>query len=107
MPRYALATKASLAQRGEVGWIVPCTAGCCGHEAGALPGGHWENLFPRALALIDEISRYCGITDPFWTLGGGTVLMFREVDFVDHSNSLLKDAWDIWDIGDRAGFFRL
>lgn len=34
-------------------------------------------LFPRALALIDEISRYGGIKDPFWTLGGGTVLMFR------------------------------
>ncbi|WP_349779383.1 nucleotidyl transferase AbiEii/AbiGii toxin family protein [Xanthomonas sp. WHRI 7065] len=43
----------------------------------ALPGGPWEKLFPRALALIDEISQYGGITDPFWTLGGGTVLMFR------------------------------
>ncbi|WNH51774.1 nucleotidyl transferase AbiEii/AbiGii toxin family protein [Stenotrophomonas oahuensis] len=27
--------------------------------------------------MIDEISRYGGIADPFWTLGGGTVLMFR------------------------------
>jgi len=44
---------------------------------GSLPGGPWEKLFPRALALIDEISRYGGIADPFWTLGGGTVLMFR------------------------------
>lgn len=43
----------------------------------ALPGGPWEKLFPRALTLIDEISRHGGITDPFWTLGGGTVLMFR------------------------------
>ena len=43
----------------------------------SLPGGPWEKLFPRALALIDEISRYGGIKDPFWTLGGGTVLMFR------------------------------
>lgn len=42
-----------------------------------LPGGPWEKLFPRALQLIDEISRYGGIADPFWTLGGGTVLMFR------------------------------
>lgn len=42
-----------------------------------LPGGPWEKLFPRALALVDEISRYGGIADPFWTLGGGTVLMFR------------------------------
>lgn len=43
----------------------------------SLPGGPWEKLFPRALALIDEVSRYGGIKDPFWTLGGGTVLMFR------------------------------
>ncbi|MET3918508.1 hypothetical protein ABID97_005339 [Variovorax sp. OAS795] len=43
----------------------------------ALRGGPWEKLFPRALMLIDEISRYGGIADPFWTLGGGTVLMFR------------------------------
>jgi len=42
-----------------------------------LPSGPWEKLFPRALALIGEISRYGGIVDPFWTLGGGTVLMFR------------------------------
>ena len=42
-----------------------------------LRGGPWEKLFPRALTLIDEISRYGGIADPFWTLGGGTVLMFR------------------------------
>ncbi|MGN8084339.1 nucleotidyl transferase AbiEii/AbiGii toxin family protein, partial [Variovorax sp. 22077] len=33
--------------------------------------------FARALALIDEITRYGGIADPFWTFGGGTVLMFR------------------------------
>lgn len=46
-------------------------------KSGSLPGGPWEKLFPRALALIDEISRYGGIADPFWTLGGGTVLMFR------------------------------
>ncbi len=46
-------------------------------KSGSLPGGPWEKLFPRALALIDEISRYGGIKDPFWTLGGGTVLMFR------------------------------
>lgn len=46
-------------------------------KSGSLPGGPWEKLFPRALALIDEISRYGGIADPFWTFGGGTVLMFR------------------------------
>jgi predicted nucleotidyltransferase component of viral defense system len=42
-----------------------------------LPGGAWEALFPRAMVLIDEIRRHGGIEDPFWTLGGGTVLMFR------------------------------
>ena len=39
-------------------------------KSGALPSGPWEKLFPRTLALIDEISRYGGITDPPWTLGG-------------------------------------
>ena len=42
-----------------------------------LPSGPWEALFPRAVLLIDEIERYGGASDPFWTLGGGTVLMFR------------------------------
>lgn len=46
-------------------------------NANVLPSGAWESLFPRALALIDEISKYGGMADPFWTLGGGTVLMFR------------------------------
>jgi len=54
-------------------------------KSGALPSGPWEKLFPRALALIDEISRYGGITDPFWTFGGGTVLMFR------YSHRMSKD----------------
>jgi hypothetical protein len=48
-----------------------------GMKAGPLPGGAWESLFPRALMLIDDMRRYGGIEDPFWTLGGGTVLMFR------------------------------
>ena len=51
----------------------------------SLPAGPWEKLLPRALTLIDEISRYGGIKDPFWTLGGGTVLMFR------HHHRLSKD----------------
>jgi hypothetical protein len=42
-----------------------------------LPTGPWEALFPRALTLLDDIGRHGGIADPFWTLGGGTVLMFR------------------------------
>ncbi len=42
-----------------------------------LPSGPWETLFPRALALVDDFVRYGGLQDPFWTFGGGTVLMFR------------------------------
>lgn len=34
----------------------------------SLPVGPWQKLFPRALALIDEIGRYGGIKDPFWAL---------------------------------------
>lgn len=46
-------------------------------KAGLLPPGAWESLFPRALQMIEEIRRHGGVSDPFWTLGGGTVLMFR------------------------------
>lgn len=56
-----------------------------GVKSGSLPGGPWEKLFPRALALIDEISRYGGIADPFWTFGSRTALMFR------HRHRLSKD----------------
>lgn len=52
---------------------------------GALPGGAWQALLPRALTLIDGIRVHGGIADPFWTLGGGTVLMFR------HRHRLSKD----------------
>lgn len=41
-----------------------------------LPRGAWEGLFAQALRLIDEIGRLGG-ADPYWTLGGGTVLMLR------------------------------
>lgn len=52
---------------------------------GPLAGGAWRALLPRALILIDEIRTHGGISDPFWTLGGGTVLMFR------HRHRLSKD----------------
>ena len=29
------------------------------------------------MRLVDEIQRHGGLADPFWTFGGGTVLMFR------------------------------
>lgn len=41
-----------------------------------LPHGTWKNLLPHALSIIEDIRRYA-TPDPFWTLGGGTVLMFR------------------------------
>ncbi len=36
----------------------------------------WEILFHKALTLIDEISAH-GRENPFWTFGGGTVLMLK------------------------------
>ena len=42
-----------------------------------LPSGPWQVLFQRALLLVDDIQRHGDLADPFWTLGGGTVLMFR------------------------------
>jgi len=36
----------------------------------------WETLFSNALIVIDEIAKH-GRNDPFWTFGGGTVLMLR------------------------------
>ena len=41
-----------------------------------LPNGPWRDLFGHALALIDGIATR-GIANPFWTFGGGTVLMLR------------------------------
>ncbi|MGZ2746288.1 nucleotidyl transferase AbiEii/AbiGii toxin family protein [Burkholderia stagnalis] len=42
----------------------------------SLPAGPWQNLFRHALTLIDEIRTH-GTANPFWTFGGGTVLMLR------------------------------
>ena len=36
----------------------------------------WETLFAQALTVIGEIARH-GRDHPFWTFGGGTVLMLR------------------------------
>jgi hypothetical protein len=41
-----------------------------------LIAGVWKDLFGHALTLIDEIAKH-GVAAPFWTLGGGTVLMLR------------------------------
>nr|WP_254067768.1 nucleotidyl transferase AbiEii/AbiGii toxin family protein [Burkholderia sp. L27(2015)] len=39
--------------------------------------GLWQQLLPHALALTDEISKHGGVANPFFTFGGGTVLMLR------------------------------
>lgn len=41
-----------------------------------LPAGAWQGLLGHAFRLVDEISAR-GFDDPFWTFGGGTVLMIR------------------------------
>lgn len=41
-----------------------------------LISGAWKGLFKHALSLVDEIARN-GVAEPFWTFGGGTVLMLR------------------------------
>ena len=36
----------------------------------------WKDLLPHALSIIEDIKHH-GTPDPFWTFGGGTVLIFR------------------------------
>ncbi len=43
---------------------------------GVLPDGVWQVLLQHAFSLVDEIAAH-GNKDPFWTFGGGTVLMLR------------------------------
>ncbi|CAN7594681.1 hypothetical protein LJR289_004316 [Pseudoduganella sp. LjRoot289] len=42
----------------------------------------WETLLSQALRVVGEIARH-GRDDPFWTFGGGTVLMLQ-VHIVRH-----------------------
>lgn len=42
----------------------------------SLPDGPWQGLLRQALTLIEGIRRH-GTSNPFWTFGGGTVLMLR------------------------------
>lgn len=46
-------------------------------EPSILPPGIWEELFPQALTVIDEIRKHGGVSNPMFTFGGGTVLMLR------------------------------
>ena len=47
-----------------------------GGRPGRLQAGSWQGLLSHAFRLIDEIAAR-GVDDPFWTFGGGTVLMLR------------------------------
>jgi len=47
-----------------------------GGQPRRLPTGVWKGLLAHALRLVDEIGTH-GVSDPFWTFGGGTVLMLR------------------------------
>lgn len=49
-----------------------------------LPQGIWQTLLPHAFTMIDEIARLL-TPEPFWTFGGGTVLMLR------HQHRMSKD----------------
>lgn len=49
-----------------------------------MPQGIWQTLLPHAFTLIDEIARL-STPEPFWTFGGGTVLMLR------HQHRMSKD----------------
>jgi hypothetical protein len=42
-----------------------------------LMDGAWQSLFQNALSVVDEIRKHGGRADPFFTFGGGTVLMLR------------------------------
>ncbi|WP_253256657.1 MULTISPECIES: nucleotidyl transferase AbiEii/AbiGii toxin family protein [unclassified Stenotrophomonas] len=48
-----------------------------------LPNGPWQPLFTRAMSLMENLEARVGEPKPFWTFGGGTVLMFR----YDHRSS--------------------
>ncbi len=42
-----------------------------------LPVGSWKILLQEAFKIIDDLEARGGIAKPFWTFGGGTVLMLR------------------------------
>ncbi len=42
-----------------------------------LADGPWRGLLEQAFRLIDDLQSKGGVSDPFWTFGGGTVLMLR------------------------------
>jgi hypothetical protein len=47
------------------------------HHPTDVPEGPWKMLLDLSFKLIDSLQEHSGVSEPFWTLGGGTVLMFR------------------------------
>jgi hypothetical protein len=47
-----------------------------------FPEGPWQSLFDKAMQILDQLENQ-GHVIPFWSLGGGTVLMF----YFDHRKS--------------------
>lgn len=45
-------------------------------QPSVLPEGMWKTLLNHSFTLVDNIASR-GISNPFWTFGGGTVLMLR------------------------------
>jgi len=54
-----------------------------------LPDGAWKDLLPHALSIIEEIKSH-GTSDPFWTLGGGTVRRLISLWHTQSSRTNLK-----------------
>ncbi|MFT3666341.1 nucleotidyl transferase AbiEii/AbiGii toxin family protein [Piscinibacter sp.] len=93
-----------------------------GRQPARLPGGPWRALLAQALQLLDALDRH-GVSDPFWTLGGGTVLMLRyrhrrskDIDifvpdpqYLGHVTPRLSDLADAIasDYVEGAGFVKL
>lgn len=93
-----------------------------GGQPRRLPPGPWRVLLTHAFRLIDELGTH-GLTDPFWTLGGGTVLMFRyrhrrskDIDifvpdpqYLGHVSPRLSDVAEsiVTDYVEGAGYVKL
>ena len=55
------------------------------HVPKNVQAGPWSSLLQHAFTILDDLKQHGGIQNPFWTLGGGTVLMLR------HQHRLSKD----------------
>src|SRR5690606_13594590 len=74
--RRRCADPTGMAQCGEAGPVAFRASQGTVVMTRLLPPGAWQTLFPRALMLLGEVRTHGGIKEPFWTMGGGTVLMY-------------------------------